>query len=260
MHDTYLTKLVKPKLYLGDCLDIISRLPDNSVDAVICDPPYGTTNAEWDKIIPIKEMWEQLHRVTKVDGNIILTSEQPYTSQLVVSDLKNFRFDIIYEKTAATGFYNASLRPLRAHEVILLFNRGKIYYCPQKTTGHERKTSLKRKKNSSEVYNANTSDTYYDSTERYPRSVVQFKKDKQQLAVNSTQKPLALMEWLVNSFTQPGDVVLDFAFGSCTTGVACAKLGRNFIGIEKDRKAYVVGKLRLLQQLKLLLEPASCLQ
>ncbi|HHQ4453013.1 TPA: DNA-methyltransferase [Aeromonas veronii] len=233
-------------LFHGDCLDLLPTISDGSIDMVLADPPYGTTQCKWDSVIDLAAMWRELERVCKPNAAIVMTAAQPFTAQLVCSNMGMFKYEIIWEKGNATGFLNAKKQPLRAHESVLVFYRQQPTYNPQMTSGHARKTS-KRKTVNSECYGKALSLTEYDSTERYPRSVQFFSSDKQRGSYHATQKPVALMEWLIRSFSNPGDVVLDFCMGSGTTGVSCLNTGRNFVGIEKDAGIFNVAVSRLTE-------------
>ncbi|MDX7778325.1 site-specific DNA-methyltransferase [Aeromonas hydrophila] len=232
------------ELLHGDCLDLLPSLADGSIDMVLADPPYGTTQCKWDSIIDLQAMWRELERVCKPNAAIVMTAAQPFTAQLVCSNMGMFKYEIIWEKGNATGFLNAKKQPLRAHESVLVFYRQQPTYHPQMTSGHARKTA-KRKTVNSECYGKALSLTEYDSTDRYPRSVQFFSSDKQRGSYHATQKPVALMEWLIRSFSNPGDVALDFCMGSGTTGVACMNTGRSFIGMENDRDIFEVAVSRL---------------
>lgn len=232
------------KLIQGDCLSLLPSLPDSSIDMVLADPPYGTTQCKWDSVIDLAAMWRELERVCKPNAAIVMTAAQPFTAQLVCSNMGMFKYEIIWEKGNATGFLNAKKQPLRAHESVLVFYRQQPTYNPQMTSGHARKTS-KRKTVNSECYGKALSLTEYDSTERYPRSVQFFSSDKQRGSYHATQKPVALMEWLIRSFSNPGDVVLDFCMGSGTTGVACINTARKFIGMEMDAEIFHVAASRI---------------
>lgn len=232
------------KLLHGCCLSLLPSLTDNSIDMVLADPPYGTTQCKWDSVIDLAAMWRELDRVCKPNAAIVMTAAQPFTSQLVCSNIGMFKYEIIWEKGNATGFLNAKKQPLRAHESVLVFYRQQPTYNPQMTSGHARKTS-KRKTVNSECYGKALSLTEYDSTERYPRSVQFFSSDKQRGSYHATQKPVALMEWLIRSFSNPGDVVLDFCMGSGSTGVACINTGREFVGMEMDGEIFQVATSRI---------------
>lgn len=215
------------------CLTAMNDIPDNSVDMVCADIPYGTTRCKWDSVIDLQMMWEKIYRVTKENAAIVLFSAQPFTSVLVSSNLKDWRSEWIWEKGNATGFLNAKKQPLRAHENIQVFYRRQPTYNPQFTHGHERKTS-RRKTVGSECYGKALTLTAYDSTSRYPRDVQFFSSDKQLGNYHPTQKPLALVRYLIETYSNPGETVLDFTMGSGTAGVACKETERGFIGIEKD--------------------------
>lgn len=235
------------KLILGNCLERMNEIESGTVDLILTDPPYGTTQCKWDSVIDLDEMWKQLERVIKPNGAIILTACQPFTSILACSNLKNFRYDLVYDKPAVTGHLNAKKMPMRAHESILVFYKSLPTYNPQMTHGHERKTAnnVNRGRDLSDVYGKELGVTNYDSTSRYPRSIQRFSSDKQRSRLHPTQKPLALMEWLVNTYSNEGDTVLDFAMGSGTTGVAAKNLSRNFIGIELDKNYFKIAEERI---------------
>ncbi|EOD2408844.1 TPA: site-specific DNA-methyltransferase [Acinetobacter baumannii] len=232
----------KIQLMLGDCLERMREVETGTVDMILCDLPYGTTCCKWDVVIPFKQLWEQYERVIKHNGAIVLFSAQPFTSILATSNLKLFRYEWIWEKPAATGFLNADIQPLRAHENILVFYKSLPTFNPQKTFGHKRKTA-KRKDIGSALYGKQMNIKDYDSTERYPRSVQIFSRDFP--IVHDTQKPVDLCEFLIRSYTNPGELVLDNTMGSGTTGVACINTGRNFIGIEKDIKTFQTAEDRI---------------
>lgn len=235
------------KLLNGDCLELLSLVPSKSIDLICADLPYGTTNCKWDTCIPLEPLWKQLKRIAKDNTAIILFAQTPFDKVLGTSNLSQLRYEWIWEKTAATGFLNAKKMPLKAHENVLVFYKKLPKYNPQKTTGHERKTAG-RKSVDSEVYGKAVKKTHYDSTERYPRSVQVFPSDKQRKPLHPTQKPLALLEYIVKTYSLPGDTVLDFCMGSGTCGVATKKLGRNFIGFEKEVKYFDVAKRRIEDQ------------
>ncbi|HBO0952582.1 TPA: site-specific DNA-methyltransferase [Pseudomonas aeruginosa] len=223
------------QLIQGDCLSVMPTLPDASVDLILADLPYGTTQCAWDSVIPLEPLWEQYLRIAKPNAAIVLCAAQPFTSTLVASQPSLFRYEWIWEKGHATGHLNAKKQPLRAHESAVVFYRKQPTYNPQMTSGHDRKTATKRR-DRTQVYGAQTFDAIaYDSTERYPRSVQFFSSDKQRSAFHPTQKPVAWMEFLVRTYTNPGMVVLDNTCGSGSSGVAAVRSGCSYIGIEKDR-------------------------
>lgn len=221
------------KLHHGDCFDVLPTLAAGSIDFICADVPYGTTECKWDSVIDLERMWGELYRVAKQNAAIVIFSAQPFTSVLVASNLKHWRSEWIWEKGNATGFLNAKKQPLRAHENIEVFYRRQPTYNPQFTHGHERRTS-KRNDVNSECYGRANTLTKYDSTSRYPRDVQFFSSDKQKGNYHPTQKPVALLRYLIETYSNAGETVLDFTMGSGTTGVACQELDRNFIGIEKD--------------------------
>lgn len=227
----------------GDCFDVFPRIASGSIDLVCADVPYGTTECRWDSVLDLDRMWLELYRVAKPNAAILIFSAQPFTSVLVASNLKHWRSEWIWEKGNATGFLNAKKQPLRAHENIEVFYRQQPTYNPQHTHGHARKTS-KRKSVNSECYGKAYELTEYDSTSRYPRDVQFFSSDKQKGNYHPTQKPLPLVRYLIETYSNPSDTVLDFTMGSGTSGVACQELGRKFIGIEKDQEIFKVAKTR----------------
>ena len=249
-------------LYNGDCLEVMDKLIADGVkvDAIITDPPYGTTACKWDTIIPFDKMWVRLNKLIKPNGAIVFTSSQPFTSALVASNYEMFKYSLVYEKTTPTGHLNAKIMPLRCHEDILIFGKGKLVYNPQKTFGHPRKVSSAKSRAKSiarnnlkeKVYNNEIEEKVsdYDSTERYPRSVLKFSTDKQKSTLHPTQKPVALMEYLIKTYTNENETVLDFTAGSGTTGVACKNTNRNFIGIELDEKYFNIAKDRINKEVK----------
>lgn len=230
------------ELHLGDCLQVMPHLPP--VDAIICDLPYGTTRCAWDSIIPLEALWEQYGRICS--GPILLFAQTPFDKVLGASNLRDLRYEWIWEKTHATGHLNAKRAPLKAHENLLVFYRRQPTFNPQKTTGHVRKTAVKRG-DRTDVYGIQTfAELPYDSTERYPRSVQTFASDKQRSALHPTQKPAALCEYLIRTYTNPGGTVLDNCMGSGTTGVAAVNTGRRFIGIERDPGIFATAVARIL--------------
>lgn len=218
-------------LLFGDCLDLLPRLPAASVDLVLCDLPYGTTQNKWDAVIPFEPLWREYRRVCK--GAIVLTAAQPFTSALVMSNPEGFKYAWVWEKTIATGFLNAKKQPLRAHEDVLVFCNGAPPYFPQMIERAERKVS-RRVGTKTTNYGAADKETFYDSTARYPRSVQLMASRADGAALHPTQKPVALMEYLIRTYTNEGDTVLDNCMGSGTTCVAAVNTGRKFIGMERD--------------------------
>lgn len=228
-------------LYQGDCFDVLPSLADQSVDLVLCDLPYGTTRNKWDCPLDLSALWKQYNRVCR--GAVVLTAQTPFDKVLGVSNLENLRYEWIWEKGNATGHLNAKRAPMKAHENALVFYRSQPTYNPQMTDGHVRKTS--RRVGYSTNYGA-VKEASYDSTHRYPRSVLQFPSDKQKSALHPTQKPVAFMDYLIRTYTNPGDTVLDNCMGSGTTGVAALGAGRKFIGMESDPGSFDTACARIM--------------
>ena len=226
----------------------MKQLASESIDMIFCDLPYGVTaNNRWDTVIPYDPLWEQFNRIIKPHGAILLFGQDKFTAKTMLSNEKMHRYNIIWEKTTPTGFLNANRMPMRTHEDIMVFYKALPTYNPQKTTGHIRKVSKAEHKQNCEVTKDYGSHglTTYDSTERYPTSVWKFSTDKQKESIHPTQKPLELCEYLIKTYTNDEDVVLDNCMGSGTTGVAAKKLNRRFIGIELDPKYFEIAKNRI---------------
>lgn len=219
----------------GDCLEIMSGFAEGSVDMVLSDVPYGQTQNPWDTPIPFPPMWERLRRVAKPSAAIVLMAAQPFASRLVCSNLDEFRYDLIWRKNKPTGFLNAKKQPLRSHEHILVFYRKPPSFFPQMTSGHTPGNYARRTQHSTN-YGTQTPTEYGGSTERYPTSVVDMPiiNNDDPEKWHPTQKPVDLMAWLIRSYTERGQLVLDIAAGSGTTGVAAAREGRSFICIESN--------------------------
>lgn len=225
----------------------MQKISDESIDMILCDLPYGTTRNKWDSIIPFEPLWAEYERIVKDNGAIVLFGSGMFSAELMMSAKKLWRYNLIWQKTQPTGFLNANKMPLRSHEDILVFYKKSPTYNPQKTAGHERKTSTAAHKiNSKKTTNYGDYElSTYDSTERYPTSVLMFKKDIQKEALHPTQKPVALLEWLIKSYTNEGDIVLDNCMGSGSTGVACVNTNRDFIGMELDKEYFQIAKERI---------------
>ena len=246
-------------IHLGDCLDLLGAIPDKSIDAIICDLPYGQIQAAWDCQIDLNVLWPHYKRLIKDNGVILLFAACPFDKILGASNLEMLRYEWIWEKTQATGFLNARKMPLKAHENILVFYKNLPTYNPQKTTGHKPMNSYTKKasvQNKTECYGKVKTDVSGGGdTERYPRSVLTFPSDKQKNKttglIHPTQKPLALMEYLVKTYTNENDMVLDNCMGSGTTCLAAKNLNRRFIGMEKEDRYFQITKTRL-EQIKFL--------
>ena len=228
----------------GDCLEVMKDIPDGSIDMILTDPPYGTTACKWDSIIPLEPMWEQLKRIIKPNGAIVMTASQPFTSKLISSNYNMFKYCWVWDKGQGTGFLNAKKQPLRSHEDVIVFYSKQCAYNPQMRLGHK-PYKCKQGKTKSENYGKQTGAITESSGERYPLNIIKFKRDKEKL--HSTQKPVALMEYLIKTYTNEGETVLDFTMGSGTTGVACQNTNRNFIGIEKDENYFKIAQDRIEQ-------------
>ena len=220
-------------------------LADGSIDMVMADPPYGTTACKWDSIIPLEPMWKHLKRVIKPNGAIVMTASQPFTTTLIASNMKMFKYCWYWEKNQGTNFFHCKRMPIRYIEEILVFCKTSTVYNPQMTTGHIPTNSAKGS-NTGEIYHGKSKvDRAGGFTTRFPKNIQKFKKPNNYHKLHPTQKPVALMEYLIKTYTNEGEMVLDFAMGSGTTGVACKKLNRQFIGIEKDLKYFEIAKQRI---------------
>jgi len=233
-------------LHLGDCLDVMQGIPDGSVDAVICDPPYGTTACKWDSVIPFEPMWAQLKRIVKPNGAIVLMASQPFTSALVMSNVKMFKYCWVWEKTMASNFAQCKKAPFKKHEDICVFYKRQPLYNPQMQSG---KAYVDARCNGSRAASVGSLKTVIRSSidnngTRYPSSVQKFSNGNNG-NVHPTQKPVALMEYLIKTYTNPGETVLDFTMGSGTTGCAAANTARRFIGIERDPDYFTVAQARI---------------
>lgn len=232
-------------LYNGDCLEVMKSIPDESIDCIITDVPYGTTACKWDSVIPFELMWKELKRIRKDRTAVVLFGSEPFSSHLRMSNIKEFKYDWIYCKSQAQNFLNAKKQPLRNHEMISVFYKKQCVYAPQMTKGKPYKVtdSCKSKSISSDVNIIKGGHISISNGDRYPLSIMQ--KISVETGLHPTQKPVALLEYLVKTYTKENDLVLDFTMGSGTTGVACKNLNRNFIGIELDKNYYNIAKERI---------------
>ena len=230
-------------LRLGDCLDILPTLSGNSVDMVMVDLPYGTTACKWDSIISLDFLWKQYNRICKDDAAMVFTAAQPFTTTLASSNIDNFRYEWIWEKPQGTNPMNAKVMPLKSHENILVFYRSKPTYNPQMWYSTPYSGFSSDVSKIGEVYGSQKS-KHRDNPEgsRYPKTILKYKQEK---GLHPTQKPVGLMEYLIKTYTNEGDTVLDNTMGSGTTGVACMNCNRNFIGIELDKKYFDIAKERI---------------
>lgn len=222
----------------GDCLIVMRGIPDASVDLILCDLPYGTTRNKWDIVIPFEPLWEQYKRICK--GAVVLTASQPFTSQLVVSNPDWFRYVWVWEKTTATGHLNAKRMPMKLHEDVLVFSKDAPPYYPQ---GLKPFGKMVRRGHNGTNFGESGKQNFQEFTD-YPRSIIQFASDPK--PVHPTQKPVALLEYMIRTYTQEGALVLDNTMGSGSTGVACVNTRRKFIGIESNAKYFAIAKRRII--------------
>jgi site-specific DNA-methyltransferase (adenine-specific) len=243
------------ELLNGDCLELMKLIPDKSIDAIITDPPYGTTACKWDSIIPFDLMWQQLNRIIKDNGAIVLFATQPFTSNLTLSNINNFRHQWQWIKNKPTGAFSAKYMPMKANEDILVFGLNKVNYYPIMVKRTEKEFIKCYRKNDSKSWGTNITGTTNNIIKRkskedqwykYPTNILNIAKDdKRNGTQHPTQKPLELIEYLIKTYTNEYEIVLDFTMGSGTTGVACKNLNRKFIGIEKDNNYFEIAKKRI---------------
>jgi site-specific DNA-methyltransferase (adenine-specific) len=235
--------MVNIELYNGDCLSEMDSIGDGSVDMILTDLPYGTTACKWDTIIPLDKLWKHYNRILKEDGAVVLTCQQPFTTTLAHSNIQNLRYEWIWEKPQGTNPLNAKVMPLKSHENILVFYRKKPTYNPQIWISTPYSGFKNHDKKIGEVYGSLGSEHRDNPTgERYPKTVLKFKQEK---GLHPTQKPVELMEYMIKTYTNEGETVLDSTMGSGTTGVACVRTNRNFIGIELDTDYFNIAKDRI---------------
>ena len=232
-------------LMQGDCLERMKEIPSGSVDAIICDPPYGTTACKWDSVIPLEPMWEQLKRIIKPNGAIVMTASQPFTSRLVMSNTDWFKYSAVWDKVNSASGLHAKMQPMRTHEDVVIFGKGRVKYNPQMSDAKERTDKARSIPNGEAFSGGQSKRVYSNCGKKYPKTIFKFSNANQRGKVHPTQKPVALMEYLIKTYTNEGETVLDFAAGSFTTGVACANTGRKFIGIELDLNYFNIGLDRI---------------
>ena len=232
----------------GDCLTLMKDIPNGSVDLVLTDPPYGTTACKWDSIIPFEPMWEQLNRIIKPNGAICLFGSEPFSSALRISNIKNYRYDWYWEKERLTNISQVKRRAGKTIETISVFYKKQPTYNPQmvKYEGPLRTNKVKNGKLGKLVDdNTKPAKEYIDTGWRYPTQLLHFQRDCLTSNLHPTQKPVALLEYLIKTYTNENDIVLDACMGSGSTGVACVNTGRNFIGIELDEGYFQIAKKRI---------------
>ena len=234
----------------GDCLELMREIPDKSVDMILCDLPYGTTQNKSDIIIPFDKLWNSYERIIKDNGAIVLFAQGVFYVDLINSNRKLFRYDLIWDKVLTSGFLNAKRMPLRQHEQIAVFYKKLPKYNPQFTSGkplHSKGKTYKDKPIVNQNYGVfhTADDSRAGSTEKYPTSILKFQKPHPSISVHRTQKSVELLEWLINTYTDEGETVLDNCMGSGSTGVACVNTNRNFIGYELDEKYFEIAEKRI---------------
>ena len=240
MLQDYLNKVIQ-----GDCLQVMKNFEDKSIDMILCDLPYGTTQNKWDSVIPLDELWKEYKRIIKDNGVIVLTSQGIFTAKLILSNEKWFKYKLVWEKSKATNFLNAKKQPLRKHEDICVFYNKQPQYNPQMTEGKPYDKGVRKNQLTGSYGDFNPVHVKSEGM-RYPTDVVFFKTAESEGKVyHPTQKPVKLLEYLIKTYTNEGETVLDNCMGSGSTGVACLKTNRNFIGIEKDDKYFNIAVERL---------------
>lgn len=238
-------------LYHGNCLEIMKQIPDNSVDLVLVDPPYGTTPPHWDSTINFESMWEQYHRITKQNAAIVIFAQEPFASFVRMSNMKEYRYDWYWEKERLTNVFQVKRRPGKTVENICVFYKEQCIYNPQKHehTGkpvHNKVGENARWSVTQSGYNQNTKPfSYNDDGTRHPTQVLRINRDNPMKRLHPTQKPVELLEYLIKTYTNEGMTVLDNCMGSCSTGIACLSTNRNFIGIELDNSYFSIAENRM---------------
>lgn len=222
-------------IYNEDCLEGMKRIPDKSIDMILCDLPYGTTACKWDTIIPFEPLWEQYERIIKSSGTIALFNSEPFGSILRLSNLNDYKYDWVWEKNTGTNFFHAKRMPIRYSENIAIFQLGSAYYYPIKTTGHV-PTNSGIGRNTGNIYSGKSRVDYKGGdTTRFPKNIIKFNTVNNYARIHPTQKPVALCEYLIKTYTNEGETVLDNCMGSGTTAIACINTNRNYIGFELDK-------------------------
>lgn len=235
------------KLLQGDCLELMKDIPDKSVDLILADLPYQTTKNKWDLMIPLEPLWKQYKRIIKDNGAIVLFGQGKFTAEMMLSEPKLHRYNLIWDKVLSSGFLNANRMPLRSHEDIMVFYKRLPQYNPQKTKGEPNNSKGKPKQNENNNYGHFE---FVDNKDelggmKHPKSILIFEKPHPSISIHPTQKPVALLEYLIKTYTNEGDTVLDNVMGSGSTGVACLNTNRNFVGIELDEDYFEIAKERI---------------
>ena len=240
------------EILCGDCLELMSDIPDKSVDMILCDLPYGTTSCSWDSIIPFEDLWEQYNRIIKDKSAIVLFGSEPFSSKLRLSNFEMYKYDWIWQKNKASNFINCKYQPLKSYENICVFSKmactysvkGNMSYYPQGIKLLNKPKKQKRTgQKQAEIYHTNPNIETTQTVSNYPNSIIQF--DMESKSIHPTQKPVPLLEYLIKTYTKDGDLVLDNCMGSGSTGVACINTNRKFIGIELDDTYFEIAKERI---------------
>ena len=237
----------KINLLHGDCLELMNDIPDKSVDMILCDLPYGVTQCKWDAIIPFDKLWEQYNRIIKNNGAVVLFGNEPFTSLLICSNLKNFKYNWIWQKNKATGFLNAKKQPLNDNETISVFYKKQCTYNPQMTVAEKTYKRGMAKRSKSDCYGEEKDFVQVDTGLRYPKRIQYFNNNYTREQLHPTQKPVELLEYLIKTYTNEDEVVLDNCMGSGSTGIACINTNRRFIGMEIEEKYFKIAKDRILK-------------
>lgn len=238
------------ELLNGDCLELLQNIPDKSIDMILTDPPYGTTDCKWDIVIPFAPMWEQLNRIIKDNSAIVLFGSEPFSSYLRMSNIKNYKYDWVWNKKKAGNFMLAKYQPLKINENIMIFGNKRINYYPILTISDRDRSNDKAIKQKTDFIKCLKSGEFkrgnnIKGNERYPKNILDFSNANQNNKLHPTQKPVPLLEYLIKTYTQENETVLDFTMGSGSTGVACVNTNRDFIGIELDDKYFSIAKDRI---------------
>lgn len=237
------------QLIHGETLEQMALLPNESIDLILADLPYGATKVEWDKILPFDKLWENYERLIRPNGAVILFSQQPFTTKLISSNYKMFRYEIIWNKVRTTGFLNSNRMPLKQHENILIFYKKLPTYNPQMTEGrapsHSRGTKATAKNRVYGDFNPKNTSKSLNSNLKFPTDVLTLSNKVTKGQLHPTQKPIELLEWLIKTYSNPGDLILDNVMGSGSTGVAAVNTGRDFVGIELNDKYFNIAKNRI---------------
>jgi len=242
------------KIYNMDCLEGMKLIDDKSIDMILCDLPYGTTACKWDTIIPFEPLWEQYERIIKDNGAIVLMASQPFTTKLIMSKLDWFRYTWVWNKKKAGNIFLAKRQPMKIHEDIVVFSKKPHLYNPQMVKRDKVKKSKNYGTGESFGGTREKEDKVYTYTHTYPKSIIEFSNARQKGKVHPTQKPVPLFEYLIKTYTNEGETVLDNCIGSGTTAIACINTNRNYIGFELDKRYYDIANVRICKAIKAISE------